>query len=56
MAWRQPYVKLKTFLLLSVSALNTIVHNQVVAKPVVEKFSFSELKTEKVIFFTKSST
>ena len=39
-----------------VSALNTIVHNQVVPKKVVEKFSFSELKIEKVKFFTLSPT
>ena len=46
------YVELTVFLLLPVSALNTIVHNQVLPKPVVEKFSFSELKIEKVTFFT----
>ena len=45
------YVELTVFLLLPVSALNTIVHNQV-PKPVVEKFSFSELKIKKVTFFT----
>ena len=42
--------------MLPVSALNTIVHNQVVTKEVVEKFSFNELKVEKVQFFTQSPT
>ena len=32
------------------------VHNYVVPKTVVEKFSFSELKIEKVKFFTQSPT
>ena len=44
------------FLLLPVSTLNSILGNYVVSKTVVEKFTFSELKTEKVIFFTQSST
>ena len=40
-----------------VSALNTIVTTQLsCVKKVVEKFSFSELKIEKVIFFTQSPT
>ena len=43
--------------MLPVSALNTIVHNCVqLPKTVVEKFSFSELKIEKVKFFTLSPT
>ena len=46
----------KTTLLLPVSALNTILHNQVVPKTVVEKCSYSELKTEKVFFFIQRST
>ena len=44
------------FLFLPVSALNTIVHNSVGLKVVVEKFNFSELKIEKVKFFTQSLT
>ena len=42
--------------MLPVSAQDTIVHNYVVAKSVVEKFSHSELKIEKIKFFTQSST
>ena len=42
--------------MLAVSALNTIVHNQVVPKKVMEKFSVSELKIETVKFFTQSPT
>ena len=42
--------------MLPVSALNIIVHNEVVPKNVLEKFSFSELKIEKVKFFTQSPT
>ena len=34
--------------MLPVSALNTVVQNQVVPKTVVEKFSFGKLKIEKV--------
>ena len=37
-------MKLIIFLLLIESALNTIVHNQVVLKTVVEKINFSDLK------------
>ena len=48
--------KLTIFLLLLIPALNTIVHNQVVPKTVVKKFSFSKLKIEKVKFFTQSPT
>ena len=40
--------------MLPASALNTIAHNSVVRKTVFQKFSFSELKIEKVKFFTKS--
>ena len=40
--------------MLAVSSLNTIVHN--CAKKVMKKFSFSELKIEKVTFFTQSLT
>ena len=39
--------------MLPVSAWNTIIHNKVVSKPVVEKFNFSKLKIEKVKFFTR---
>ena len=46
--------KLATFLLLPVSALNTVEYNYIAAKTVVEKFSFSKLKIEKVKFFTQS--
>ena len=53
---KQLYVKLTIFPLLPVSALNTILHNQVVPKKVVEKFNFSELKIKKVKFFTQSPT
>ena len=42
--------------MLPVSALNTIVQNQVVSKTVAKKFSFSELKIGKVKFFTQSPT
>ena len=42
--------------MLPVPALNTIAHNYIVPKAVVEKFSFSELKIEKVKLFTQSST
>ena len=38
--------------MLPVSALNTTAHN----KKVVEKFKFSELKIEKVKFFTQAPT
>ena len=37
--------------MLSVSALNTTVHNYVVPTKIVEKFSFNEFKIEKVKFF-----
>ena len=47
---------LATLLLLLVSALITIVHNQVVSKTVVEKFSFSDLKIANVKFFTQNPT
>ena len=50
------YVKLTIFLMLPVSALNTIEHNYVDPKKVVEKFSFNELKTKKVKFFTQNPT
>ena len=46
----------KIFLLLPVSALNIFVHRKVVPKTIVEKFSFSELKIQKVILFTQSLT
>ena len=36
--------------------LRSIVQNQVVSKTVEKKFSFSELKIEKIICFTQSST
>ena len=52
----QLYVKLTIFLLLPVSALNTIVYDLVLPKTVMEKFSFKKLKIEKVIFFTQSPT
>ena len=55
LAYRQIYVKLTIFLLLPVSALNAVLHNQVVPKTVVLKFSFSKLKIEKVKFFTQSN-
>ena len=55
LAYRQIYVKLTIFLLLPVSALNAVLHNQVVLKTVVLKFSFSKLKIEKVKFFTQSN-
>ena len=50
------YVELTIFLLLLASGLNTIVHNKVVPKTVVKKFSFSELKIKKVKFFTQHPT
>ena len=50
LAQRKLYVKLAIFLFSPVPALNTIVHNQVATKTVVEKFSFSKLKIKKVIF------
>ena len=42
--------------MLPVSVLNTIAHNLVVQKTVVKKLIFSELKIEKLIFFTQSPT
>ena len=42
--------------MLPVSALNTIVHNCIEQKTIVDKFSFSELKVEKVKFFTQRPT
>ena len=42
-------------LMLPVSTLNST-HNKAVSKTVVEKFSFSKLKTEKVNIFTQSLT
>ena len=42
--------------MLPVSALNAIVYNQVGPKKVTEKFSFNELKIEKVKVFTRSPT
>ena len=53
---RATILKLKNFLLLPVSALNTILVNEVVPKTVVEKFSFSELEIEKVKFFFQGPT
>ena len=41
--------------MLPVSTLNTT-HNKAMSKTVVEKFSFSKLKTEKVNIFTQSLT
>ena len=41
---------------LPVSALNAILRNQLVPKKYVEKFSFNELKIEKVKCFTESPT
>ena len=52
----QLYIELTIFLFLPVSALNTIVHNEVVLITVVEKFSFSEPKIEKVNLFNQSPT
>ena len=49
-------MKLATLLLSTVSALNNIVHSEVVSKAVVEKFSLSELKIEKDKLFTQGST
>ena len=48
--------KMNNLLVLSVSALNTIVHKKVVPKIVVEKFSLSALKIEKVTFSPPSPT
>ena len=42
--------------MLPVSVLNTIVHNKVVPKKVVEKFTFNEIKIEKVKSFTQCPT
>ena len=42
--------------MLPVSALNIMVHNEVVPKTVVKKSSFSEFKIEKVKFCTESLT
>ena len=42
--------------MLLVSTLIIIVYNWVVPKTVVEKFSFSELKIEKIKLFTRSLT
>ena len=39
--------KINNFLLLPVSALNTVIHNEVLPKTVVEKLSFSKLRIEK---------
>ena len=36
--------------------LNTIVHDEVVPKIVIEKFSFSQVKIETVKLFTQSTT
>ena len=49
-------MKLATLLLSSVPALNNIVHNEIVSKAVVKKFSLSELKIEKDKLFTQGST
>ena len=47
---------LAIFLLLPLSASKNIVHNTIVPKIVLKKFSYSELKIEKVKYFTQSST
>ena len=51
----QQFRKFSTIFLLPVSTLNTT-HNKAVSKTVLEKFSFSKLKTEKVNIFTQSLT
>ena len=49
--------KINNFSIVTSICLNYHVHNQVVSKIVVEKFSFSELKSEKKnCLFTQSST
>ena len=41
--------------MLPLSALNSVVHNQVVSETVMEKFSLSKLKIKKLTFFTESN-
>ena len=48
--------KIKNFAIVTSICPKYHVHNKVVQKTVVQKFSFSELKIEKVILFTQSST
>ena len=45
-----------TLILIIIFTRNTVVHDYVVLKTVMEKFSFSEIEIEKVNFFTENTT